>query len=326
MKVHELVPSIEKMNIQFHPMKLGDIDFGILNGRPEIKWITIDTDPYTLSENNHFLRYLKVSPTTYQNLPNQMRTQLVNYLLLQKWPDDEVELISQGGEIVDIHPTSAKYITIKELASTISSCFDPEDEIVKFSLDRGFKCYVTDAQYQLEVRDGDYTYGGIYFRVLPNEAPVSIPFLMREVGRLGMTLDESSETASYRGRTVPDVLAEIKVNAQYLLRNIPSNLQGYRTLTEMEIDGDDMEQWVHRLCQEHEVAASIESAGLDRVATIPRPKREVAVYDVLNEVLNLMNESGVRETQVEKLQSLGGSVVRDSGSTPRCHSCQHRLI
>lgn len=322
MKVSELVPSIDGMNLEFHRVLLGGIDFNLYNGRAELSWMTLESpQPLTLSENNHFLRYLKISPTTYDNLTPQLKREIVTYLL-QKWQDSEVELVTQGGEVIDVHSTTQKYLTVRELAETVSKCFDPEDEIIKFSLDKGFKCYVTDASHQLEIRESDYTYGGLYFKVLPNESPVVTPFLLRELGRTGMTLDESRQTVSYRGRTTLDVLHEIKVNAQFLLRNVSNNLQGYRVLS--ELDMNDREQYVHRLCQEHEVSGSIESAGIERLSNLRAPQD--SIYDVVNVLMDLQNENGVRETQVEKLQSLGGSVVRDAGSSPRCKTCQTRLI
>lgn len=323
MKVSELSQSIKDLDLQFKRVRLGDITFEdgfqLYDHKDKQTWLMGADNPY-------FLRYLQIAPKTFSNLDTQRQKDIFNYFANIKWPSDEVEIVSSGDRFIDIFKAGQRYITVEDISTVISNVFSGDDLVVDWSLHKGFKAYVIKEELSIDGHSGeDISYGGVQFVLTRDENPPKlVPLITTDENKLRILVDDSTTKINLRGLDPSELVKNMSAVGSHILTSlIPRNLLGWKHLIEVD-PPDDIDQYVHRLCEEHEIASSIETALIERVPSFSPPRD--SLYDLTLMCVHPEIEEGCTDVQRDRLAHLGGTIIKDAGTLHRCKECQHRLF
>ena len=280
---------------------------------------------------NHALaRYLKVPQSYFDALTPDFRAVLLRYEFdRRKDVDTVVESIDH--EIVAVHQPSQIMLPLKEVGAVVTRVLDPEDTVrrlitdgSRFHLDATTSDHVVGwVEMTDDVSVGDITEGG--FRVLAypfqSKPPSVSTYLERLVCSNGQTSEEKLGQITLKGRTVPEVLAEMELAANLVLEQLDTKLGDYAKTREVPVPGSP-QAFAAQLAREANVSRKVLDAVLDIVNQLPEP---VTVWDVQNAFTAVANQVETYGTMT-RLQALGGSLSFETERMiQRCGSCERLL-
>ena len=266
----------------------------------------------------NFLKYLTIPAKFLYKLPSPLQTEVVNHML-GKWEDSPAIISTYGDEFWNLYNDKTMMISNKRMAEVVTDVFDGDAKISKASFLEGMVLNIQTSEVSTAVKPGDITNGGIRLYAPLGKNPYVSAYMERLVCSNGMVATNEWDALSIRGRTVDEVIKEMEYLARKVLTtDIPAYLDNWKQM--QEIKSSNPEQLIHRLVREAGVNEKIESVIIDRANAL----ESNSYYDVVNLITSLQHEEGVSESQLFRLQALGGNAVRDLGGH-RCNNCQHSL-
>ena len=314
MKVSQLVDTAKKVSPSYNPTNLGMLEY---RGHSVLDKVTGRELTFSEEGLRNFVSYLTIPPKFFERLSSSLQTDTVNHLL-SKWEGESVILSSHEDNFWNLYKERTVMVPNVRIAEVVERVFNADADVARLDLYEGMKLNVSTAQVSTEVKVGDVTNGGVRFYAPVGEIPYVSAYMERLVCANGMVTTQESDAISIRGRTVDEIINEMEHLARKILAtDVPQYLDNWNRMAGMRTENP--EQLIHRLVREAGVSEKIESAIIDRAAALT----DNTYYDVINLITELQHED-VSETQLNRLQRLGGNAVRDLGGH-RCVSCQHSL-
>ena len=207
----------------------------------------------------------------------------------------------------------------QQVVERIARVFDDTAVVSKLDFCDGIVANVRTSQVNLEVRPGDITEGGIRFNALHGVTPTVSAYMERLVCSNGMVATSDIDSVPMRGFTLNEILESMQSIADhYLSTSLPTSLENWQRMT--EIQAGNAEQLIHRLARENDLSTKLESRMIESAALL----EDNNYYNIINLITSFQHVDGVDESQIRKIQRLGGNAVRDLGGH-RCHGCSHLL-
>ncbi len=282
------------------------------------------------SANHALARYLKVPPAYFDSLTPDFRAVTLRYWFERK---AEVEAVveSVDGNIMTIHQSGLAMLPLKEVAEVVTKVLKPEDTIRRLLRDdQRFHLDATTSDHVIgwvEMKDdvsvGDITEGGLRILSYPyqTKSPSVSTYIERLICSNGMVTEEKLGQISLKGRTVPEILAEMELAANLAMEELDKKLADYAQSREMIVPGSP-QAFAAQLAREANVSRKILDAVLDIVNQLPEPVTVWSVNQAFTSVANQVE----RYATMTRLQSLGGSLAFDAERmVERCGSCERLL-
>lgn len=261
-------------------------------------------------------------------LLNEMRNREKNKDLLLRVGDDD--------GLVGVESPDAKVITPAQMVDVALKVLPKDAPVVeRFDTSRvfGLDVIVPDNHTSIggDRQVGDLTKGGVrFFRdVQHGSAPQVSTFLHRLVCTNGMTVTEETDKVSFKGNTVPEILAELEAAAQRCFARAEATIDHFYDLRSQRMETAAGQAMLRRMVKEQRLpVADRRLLELEEVlGTIADEQGdEFSAFDVVNLVTNEANHPTLvnRMPQRHRLQSGGGQVVTEH--VTRCGHCQSRLV
>lgn len=266
-----------------------------------------------------FGSYFKIPVKYLPRLPDALANETLNYFMSDK--DDPLILQHDGWELTEIYSGATALLPRNDVIEMIADVIGPDAPVANVVGDNGAMRVDVLTEVGTEPRPGDVTKGGVQFyaHISPAEkSPTVSTFLERLICGNGMTATETDGIISIKGSTVPEIIAEMELAAIRVMDGLDIRLQQWANLTQINVD--NAERMIHRLCQENGISAIIESRIIDRI-----PELEgYTLYDVINLMTSMHGEDGVNDKQLIALQSMAGQAIVTQGAH-RCPACAHAL-
>lgn len=280
-------------------------------------------------------KYLSVSPNYLAKCPPELRATNLNYWLDKNPEMDTVFNFNTDHQITLIHSPERIIIPAPRVGEIIDRVFQPGDEILELvrddkrlhldiKVDNFVEVPGDDTEWRPAV--GDITDGGVRF-YLPStfeeEKPTISPYLFRRVCSNGLDARDEQSIITLKGKTVPDILAEMEASANQVLAGLDNTLQEYKQLAEVTLPGNIL-NLIRQYGQEHNLPLRVVNRVMDAAAQISS-EREPDMYDITNLFTEVANSSVSYGTRM-RLQRLGGHLTNTrEQQIHRCNSCERPL-
>lgn len=324
--VGQLVDEAAKITPEFTPATLGDLQyvpFSSVEGRTTSVEGLVNKNTgqeFFFGDKgfDNFAKYLGMPSWFMDKLPTSLKTQVVDHFLTVN-KERETNIAHFKGEINNFFKNNVLLIPPRDLVTRISHIFDKDDVVSHLEFLNGLVVNVRNKEVQEAVKPGDITQGGIRFSALYGSKPTVSAYMERLVCRNGMVATNELDIIPLRGFTINEVLANMEHMAQHYLKSLlPNYLNNWKSMS--TIKSANPEQLVHRLSRENDLSYRLESHIVDAVSSL----EDNTYYDIVNLITSFQHADGVEQSQIEKLQQLGGNAIRDLGGH-RCTNCQHNL-
>jgi hypothetical protein len=285
-------------------------------------------------------RFMKLPFTYIDKCPGHLKATNLNYWMHKA--DDEVDVMVNLGKdgIEALYDPSTTIVPTAEIGRLVTRLFKPEDEIISFRHDeKMFHIDVISQDMFIKVAPngvgdrteddlpevGDITNGGLRLLVPLDlkSKPTMTVFTNRLVCTNGMTMLTEGERdfVSLKGKTVPDILAEMEDKAKRLLEAVPDHLETVKQTTQVAVPGNPL-NFMRAIAHEHRLSPAV----VNRLMNLAGGDgdKEWSLYDV-NQMFTRVANAASWAT-ASKLQALAGYMTTNHEFiVRRCSTCEQPL-
>ena len=281
--------------------------------------------------------HLGINKSYLAKCPGTLKADNLNFWISSR-PEADVVLEVNDYGLISVHSPDRLHIPLNGVVDVLQKVCDPSWEVA--NLHRDEKMFVVDilTPHTVEVpgdnriegrpKVGDITHGGMRVtsgHVMSAPCDSIVPsvssYLMRLWCTNGSCSREREGTVTLKGKTVPEVLAELEEKAEEVLSSLDDRLADYAAMAGVPVPGHPV-AFAHQLCQEHGIPARVMRKILDQVALLPE---DVSVYDIQQVITEVANGDVRFETR-RLLQRLGGDLAFHTEELiHRCSQCERIL-
>lgn len=176
------------------------------------------------------------------------------------------------------------------------------------------------------IKVGDVSAGGVRIVTQPGKperAPEVMEYWERYVCTNGMTRKVSGSQIKLRGRTVPEILAEMNNVMHQIYEGLDGSAQAILHSAETPVPGA-VSDFLRVVARERNINPATVLRLQERAAELPP---NPSVYDVTQIVTALANEDGLPVLTRRNLQAIGGDLTVDTQRMiHRCTQCERPLV
>lgn len=337
MKVSSLLQSIELRDDKSVDTILGDLEVAADCSNIRIKSQRVEF-PWDEQAERAVATYLKLPKAYLHRCDPEFRAHTVNHWFAHAAnADTSVEYTAraeEGPALIALQSPDRPVLPLSAVGDIVTRIFHPDDDIVlllrdesKFHLDvmTTHSVTVPPVESLPDRRVGDITRGGVRILATPHTStpPVVQQYLHRLVCTNGMTEPRAEGTIKLRGRTLPEVLAELEAAAEKVLASLDDKLTAYATMATKRIPGNPA-TFAFRVAQESGIGPAATERIMTRAGALPTTG-EVSLYDIAN-IFTEVAQSGITYKTQTRLQEVAGAMTVDQDAQlARCESCEKPL-